>query len=223
MLKAVTGMAVLGIALAGTPARAQDAKMTVDVTAGYAFSDGVSGDSYLIPGVGTFDRVDPKDGFKWGLGIGALMGEHGEVGFLFGQQLSKLQIGGSRTIDVGDMKVNTYHGYFAYNFGDRATKIRPYIMGGLGATNYGSVDYVGPLGNQGTIDGTTKFSWTWGGGVKLYMTPRVAARAGMQWTPTYINTQAAGWWCDPFWGCYVVGSAKYANQVDFSGGLTFRF
>jgi hypothetical protein len=45
----------------------------------------------------------------------------------------------------------------------------------------------------------------------------------MRWVPTYIKSDAAGWWCDPFWGCYVVGSAQYANQLDFSGGITLRF
>jgi len=223
MMKTVIGMGILGTLLAVTPARAQDSTVTVDFTAGWTFSDGVHGDSYLIPGVGTFDRVDPKDSFKWGLGAGVLLGQHGEVGFLFGQQLSKLQIGGSQTIDVGDLTVNTYHGYYAYNFGDSATKVRPYLMGGIGATNFGSVDYTGPLGNRGSTDSSTRFSTVWGGGVKFFATPRVAARVGVQWTPTYISTDSAGWWCDPYWGCYVVGNAKYANQFDFNGGVTFHF
>jgi hypothetical protein len=45
----------------------------------------------------------------------------------------------------------------------------------------------------------------------------------MRWTPTYIKTDAAGWWCDPFWGCYLVGNAQYSNQFTFEGGVTFRF
>ena len=50
-----------------------------------------------------------------------------------------------------------------------------------------------------------------------------ALRVGIQWTPTYIKTDSAGWWCDPYWGCYVVGDAQYANQFQFNGGLTLRF
>ncbi len=33
----------------------------------------------------------------------------------------------------------------------------------------------------------------------------------------------SGWWCDPFWGCYLVGDAQYANRFELAGGITFRF
>jgi len=45
----------------------------------------------------------------------------------------------------------------------------------------------------------------------------------VRWTPTYIKSDAAGWWCDPYWGCYLVGNAQYSNQFDINGGVTFRF
>ena len=48
-------------------------------------------------------------------------------------------------------------------------------------------------------------------------------RAGLQWTPTYIKSDSEGWWCDPYWGCYTVADAKYANQFQFNGGVTIRF
>jgi len=69
----------------------------------------------------------------------------------------------------------------------------------------------------------TQFSTTWGAGVKIFPSPNVGVRFGAQWTPTYIKTDAAGYWCDPYWGCYVVGDAQYANQFQFNGGLTIRF
>ena len=46
---------------------------------------------------------------------------------------------------------------------------------------------------------------------------------GLRWTPTYIKSDAEGYWCDPYWGCYVVGDAQYATQFDINGGVTFRF
>jgi hypothetical protein len=73
--------------------------------------------------------------------------------------------------DVGDMTVNTYHGYFAYNFFDADAAIRPYLMGGLGATSFSSVDYTRRNGQPGTIGGETRFSSTWGAGVKLSASP----------------------------------------------------
>ena len=41
--------------------------------------------------------------------------------------------------------------------------------------------------------------------------------------PTYIKSDAEGYWCDPYWGCYVVGDAQYANQFEFSAGISLRF
>jgi hypothetical protein len=45
----------------------------------------------------------------------------------------------------------------------------------------------------------------------------------LAWTPTYIKSDAEGWWCDPYWGCYTVGSAQYSNQFQLAGGITLRF
>ncbi len=66
------------------------------------------------------------------------------------------------------MTINTYHGYFAYNFGGSDAKVVPYVLGGFGATSYGGVDYTRLNGGTGTIGGQTKFSSTWGFGVKAY-------------------------------------------------------
>ena len=52
---------------------------------------------------------------------------------------------------------------------------------------------------------------------------RLGERYGVQWTPTYIKTDAEGWWCDPYWGCYLTGDPQYQNQFQFHGGVTARF
>jgi opacity protein-like surface antigen len=205
-----------------SPAMAQDKKVEVSVLVGWTFSDGVDGDP-VTTATGIYDRIDPKDSFKWGLGAGVMVTPNAEVGFLFGQQPTTLTAGGTRTIDVGDMSVSTYHGYFGYNFGDPDATVRPYLFGGIGATNFSSVDYTRSNGQSGTIGGETQFSTTWGAGLKFFPSPSVGARFGVQWTPTYIKSDAVGWWCDPYWGCYLVGNAQYSNQWDVGGGITFRF
>jgi hypothetical protein len=78
-------------------------------------------------------------------------------------------------------------------------------------------------GGTREIGGETQFSTTWGLGVKLYPGRSVGLKLGVRWTPTYIKSDAEGWWCDPYWGCYVVGDAQYSNQFEFAGGLTIRF
>jgi hypothetical protein len=222
--KIVIGAALL-VFSATAPAFAQQAELGVIV--GWTFADGASGDPFLAGDGHIYDRLDPKDTFGWGLDVGVYIGNNAEVGFLYGNQPSKLVAGCSTCVsaekEVGDMKINTYHGYFAYNFGEAESTVRPYILGGFGATNFGSVAFTTAGGASGTVDSLTKFSSTWGAGVKVYPSPHVGVRFGARWTPTYLKTDEAGWWCDPYWGCYLVGNAQYANMFDLHGGVTFRF
>jgi len=137
--------------------------------------------------------------------------------------MSELQAKGTATTKVDDMAVDNYHGYFAYNFGDFDAMARPYVMFGIGATHYNGVGFTTATGEQRAVPGQTKFSTTLGAGVKIYPSPNFGVKLGARWTPTYIKSDAAGWWCDPWWGCYVVGSAQYSNQFELTGGLAFRF
>lgn len=222
MLKKI-GLLVVLATFAITPrAFAQDARVEAGVMLGWMFADGIDGDATITVPQGSFNRIDPKDSFKWNANVGALVGDNAEVGFMFSQAYSNLVAGGRDTYEIGDMTVGNYHGYFGYNFFDSDAVIRPYLFGGLGATSFGSVDYQTTL-RSGTIPGVTKFSSTWGLGVKAWTSPNVGVKFGVQWTPTYIRSEDEGWWCDPWWGCYVVGDAKYANQWDLGGGVTFRF
>jgi len=222
VIRKLTWMVAVG-ALACSAAWAQDPRVEIGGTAGWTFSDGVGGaNAVIVPGVGTFSRIDPKDAFSWGLRVGFMVNENVEVGGLFNQQSTSLEISGTTTVKLGDEKLYNYHGYFAYNFGDSDAKARPYVLGGLGATQFGSVA-VNVGGQQRDIGGNTKFSTTWALGVKVYPGKSVGLRLEARWTPTYIKSDATGWWCDPYWGCYVVGNAQYANQFELSGGINFRF
>jgi opacity protein-like surface antigen len=220
MRKAIV-FVVAALVLSAGPAMAQG-KVEVSGLFGWTLSDGVTGDAYKAPDGNTYNAVDLKDSFNWGLMFGVMANDNFEVGFMFNQQLSALRLEGTQNRELGDMSINSYHGYFAYNFGDPDAKLRPYILGGIGATNYGSVNYTDAAGKPGSTSGETQFSTTWGAGVKFYPSPRLGLRFGMRWTPTYIKSDPTGWWCG-YWGCYVVGDAQYANQFDFSGGVTIRF
>jgi opacity protein-like surface antigen len=209
-------------ALMGSAAWAQDARVEISGTVGYTFSDGVSGSSTEVNGE-EFTRIDPKDALSYGGRIGFLVTENWEVGGLFSLQSTKLELGGVANREIGDETIYNYHGYFAYNFGDADAQVRPYLLGGLGATQFGSVTTsIG--GQQREISGNTKFSTTWAAGLKMFPSPNFGIRLEARWTPTYIKSDAEGWWCDPYWGyCYVVGDAQYANQYELGGGITLRF
>jgi len=218
--KTIVAAAVL--AAAAATASAQDPRVEISGTAGWTFSDGVGGNAALVTGVGTFTSIDPKDAFSWGLRLGFLASEHSEIGFLYNQQATQLELGGTSTFKIGDLKVHNYHGYYAYNLGDSKAKARPYFLLGLGGTQYGTLT-VSVAGTPHDIPGNTRFSGTGALGVKVFPSPKVGILLEGRWTPTYIKTDATGWWCDPYWGCYATGNAQYSNQFELAGGLTLRF
>ena len=212
-------LGVLFVATGVAPALAQS-RVEVSGFYGWAFTDGVSGNSIIAGDGNVYDRVDPKDGQVYGFSVGVLATGNAEVGFIYSRQMSTLLLGGTNDRELGDLDITTYHGYFGYNFGE--TQVRPFVFIGFGATNFSDVP-VTITGVRRTIPGETQFSTTWGGGVKVFVARHVGIRVAGQWTPTYIKTDSAGWWCDPYWGCYLVGNAQYANQFHLDGGVVVRF
>jgi opacity protein-like surface antigen len=209
------------VALAAT-ARAQDPRVEIGGTAGWTYSDGVTFDGVLANDGNIYNGIEPKDSFSWSANIGFYASPNVEIGCLCAQQKSTLEVFGTNTREIGDQSIDNYHGYIAYNFGDHEAKVRPYLMVGAGATRYGGVPFtVGSV--SGETESNTKFSGIAGAGLKLYPSPRVGVNLGVRWVPTYIKSDSTGWWCDPYWGCYVVGDSQYSNQFHLQGGLIFRF
>ena len=213
----LTGLLILA---GGLPASAQ-ARVEITGFAGWVFSDGVSGDARAIDGQ-VYDRIDPKDSPNFGFQFGVLAGDNAEVGFIYSRQDSTLVADGTNQREIGDLAITTYHGYFGYNWGDADAVVRPFFFGGLGATTFGEVTGT-ILGQTRTTSSETQFSTTWGAGIKIYPSSHVGLRIGAHFTPTYIKTDAGGWWCDPWFGCYLVGDSQYSNQFQFNGGITIRF
>ena len=222
MLKKVIITALLVLAVASA-AWAQPARVEITGLFGYTFADGVSADPIKAANGETYDRADPKDSAMFGLGIGFFVTPSAEVGFLWRRQATAIELSGTTTTELGDTNIDGYHGYFAYYFGDPEGKTHPYILFGMGATHYGGVTYTKTGGGTATTAGATQFSSTVGAGVKVNAGKNFAVKFGFQWTPTYIKSDAEGWWCDPWWGCWVVGNAQYSNQVELNGGIVIRF
>jgi hypothetical protein len=208
----------LVLLLAASPVGAQYYNFEVGVQGGYTFSEGVETETFLIGGE-AFDEVDPTSGASYGFNFAYLVNRFGEIGFMMSQQQSNLQLSGvgNEREPVG-LDVNSYHGYAGYNFGFGEAKVQPIFFFGLGATQYLSGDL-----NGQEIDDETRFSTTWGGGVKVFPDEHIGLKFIGQWTPTYIKSDADGWWCDPYWGCFVTGDADYSHQFQMAGGLLYRF
>ena len=224
MLKRVLLVAGLLTLVAGT-ASAQTPRFRITGLFGFTVADGVSGDAVPIGGA-LYDRVDPTDGGNFGFSFGVMVDDHAELGFMYRRQMSSLEISGptAATINLGDFNLDSYHGYVSYYFGDPEAKVNPYVQFGLGATHATTFTFTRPvLGGQATTNGGTQFSGVLGTGIQFNAARNFGLKAGVSWTPTYIKSDAAGWWCDPWYGCYVVGNSQYANQFHFEGGVVFRF
>jgi opacity protein-like surface antigen len=223
-------IALLGMALVvtGSMAMAQTKKIEAGVNFGYTLSEGVNINP-TVTSVGTVNKINPTNGFSWGLNADYLATENFSIGFLFDQQMNKLNgdLNSGSKVDIAENKTYNYHGVFTYNLGGEDSKIRPYFFGGLGATNFSGGNILlktTPAPSRTSVGSETQFSTTWGGGVKFFPSKSVGLKLEMRWTPTYIKSDPAGVWCGGYyWGCWVVGDSDYSNQLKMSAGVIFRF
>ena len=203
-------------------ALAQDFIMELTPFFGYTLSEGTNVNIADIPGGGTVNRITPVSGWSWGFQADVLASEMFAMGFQYASQSSKMELGlvGAPKVEITDMKVRNYHAMFTLNLGEEDATSKPFIFLGLGATQYSPDDIQG-----NSVDSRSRFSTTWGGGMKLYNSDHLGVRMTARWTPTYINTDPAGYWCSPFWpgGCWIVGEANYSHQFEFNAGLILRF
>jgi opacity protein-like surface antigen len=214
---------VLALMFALSPlARAQDYKMELIPFFGYTLSNGIDFTAADIGNGVIVDRITPVSGFTWGFQADVLASEMFAIGFQYSDQSSKLElreVSGQKN-EITDLNVRNYHAMFTLNLGDERAPARPFIFLGLGATQYSPDDIMGS-----SVDSETKFSTSWGGGVKWYGSDHIGVRMGIRWTPTYISSNPAGYWCSPFWpgGCWLISEANYSHQFEFNGGLILRF
>jgi opacity protein-like surface antigen len=221
MLRKVMLVSALAFLVFAQTASAREHKIEITPTFGWTFSEGVNVNDRTIDLDGgiVIKGVDPESGMSYGFAIDVALPYQGMIGFLWNRQDSKFvadkRAGGTR--DLTDMNVDNYHGVLTYVNRDLHPKAAPYVFGGLGATHYTFSTFLGE-----EIDGETQFSTTWGLGVRVYATEKVGVKFQGRWTPTYIKSDTAGIWCDPF-SCWVLGDNDYSNQFELSGSLMFLF
>ncbi|MGA8222108.1 MAG: outer membrane beta-barrel protein [Candidatus Acidiferrales bacterium] len=100
-----------------------------------------------------------------------------------------------------------------YEFGNEHAKLKPFITGGLGFTNFHS---------NGVLPFDNRFSANVGGGVKYFFTRHVGMRLEARYSPTETST-STGLVCDPFVGCFNTRTRNYAQQGQANFGLILRF
>ena len=101
MFKKSVAMAAVAVLVSVAPALAQ--KVEVSGLVGWTLSDGVDGEPVLAGDGNLYDTVDLTDAFSWGLAVGFNATDNVEVGFLFGQQMSSLELSGTADREIGDI------------------------------------------------------------------------------------------------------------------------
>ena len=166
-----------------------------------------------------FKRIEVRNGLSYGAGLGYLLGDRYSVEFMWtynkANTFAQPRNGGS-DIKLFVLDTNQYFGNFLFHFANREKQLRPFVLLGAGGTNLHPA-FPG-------VASVTRFAFAVGGGAKYNLTKRFGLRLQAKWSPTYITTTHAGYWCDPFWGgCWAVGNDHYLHQFDGAAGLTFRF
>jgi len=208
--------------LPASPVSAQDQRIEISGFGGYTFSEGIETDPGSLVGA-VIDEVNPTSGPSYGVGLDVFVTDVASIGFRWGRQDSNLEVKGTTTRQVTSMTLNHYHGVFTYHFGSSDT-VQPFFFGGAGITDVSFGDVMGL-----PIEADSRFSSTWGGGVKVFPTPRVGLNVTGRWTPTYIKSDPAGVYCSPYWspyypgGCAVLSDPDYMNQFEITGGVSLRF
>jgi opacity protein-like surface antigen len=165
-----------------------------------------------------FNRIDVQDGLSYGISGAYSLREYTGVEFTWNHNkantLGQLTSGGTAP-NVLELHTNQYLGDFIVHFKSRESRFRPFLFVGAGVSNLAP-----GRSDAGSI---TRFAWTFGGGVKYNFSKHLGVRLQAKTSPTWINSGSKEFWCDPVWGCWSIGENNFLQELDFSGGITFRF
>lgn len=211
-------------------AAAQDKKVELSASVAHTFATGFDVNPVFIGGL-AINNIGMDGGFSYNFQGDYLIGENLGFGFLFSRQKSRLTARGftsgnaPRTATIAEMPTYNYQFPLTYNLFTSDAKIRPFVFGGLGWTQFSpGTSQVNVPGTSAPIDldNKSKFAFTLGGGAKLFLTESFGIKGTARWTPTHVNSQTEGVWCNYYY-CAADINYKFSNQGEFSAGLFVRF
>ena len=160
-------------------------------------------------------EVSLEDSFSWG-GILSLIVQPGvafEVWYLRqDNQLLFRQDGTGSDQDVGPFATNYIQFGGRWAIPMRAA-IEPFFSASLGMAIFEP---------PRDIDGSTRFSWSLGGGFRKMFSPKMGIRTDIRWLATPVPSGDYSQWCG-FYGCYVAEGTEWVSQGQVSGGLVIPF
>ncbi len=216
-------------------AQAKDARVEIRPFAGFRLGGNVSDSGYESVGGGDelVESLNVKPGSQFGLMLNlplALLGMYDpdnnwQLEATFALQPSTLRIDARADIDIPALNPNfkqdgdqielfdmdvTYIHVGAMHQWTNGSWI-PYLNFGLGGTIFKP---------DGDLDTKTRFSMSFGGGVKRFFNDRFGIRSQLRGFVTFLGSNDQ-LYCDPF-GCWTYEDPVYFSQFEISTGLIIR-
>ena len=138
------------------------------------------------------------------------------IEFLYSHQETQLEADSgflSPSSKFSDIDIDYYHIGASWEWVYQ--NIRPFIVTSIGATQF---DPDEPL-----LDDDTRFSYSLGGGVKLFIQKNLAVHLGGRFFSTYIEDQKHLHCNNNNTFCFESDEDEYLDQFEATLGLTFRF
>ncbi|MGH9870324.1 MAG: outer membrane beta-barrel protein [Candidatus Polarisedimenticolia bacterium] len=165
---------------------------------------------------GELDDVDisADDSASYGVTFGVSLNEIHQIEFLWSHQGTEVDLDDFQ-IQQQEITLDVDLDHYQVGWllqGGADDDVKPYFSLHLGILD------ISPEG----IDSESYFSWSLGGGAKIFMNDTIGFRLAARWAITLVDTDNA-YYCDWYGFCYSGTDADYFNQTEFSAGLIFRF
>ena len=109
--------------------------------------------------------------------------------------------------------LDLYQFSLLYEFPTTNSQLLPFVVAGIGDEHFDS---------HGILSFSDRFAYNLGGGVKYLLTPQIALRGEMRWSPSR-TTSSSTRFCDPSLGCFTTPITNHAQQGQANIGVEFRF
>jgi opacity protein-like surface antigen len=186
--------------LCAAPASSQGFEVTA--LAGYMTPGGLEEDTR------TLQDLKLAGSFTWGASAAFFFSERLGVEASWAHVGSGVELSTAQASqELFDVTIDRLQGSLVYQFGGAASRYRPFLTAGAGASIFSSTD----------IDTESKLSLGMGAGLKWLPSKRLGARLQARYTPAYLNDKGSDF-CDPFGFCQ-----SWLNQFELAGGVLFRF
>jgi hypothetical protein len=168
---------------------------------------------YTTPGSLEHDTRTVEDlklagSFTWGASAGFFLSERVGIEASWVRVSSGVELSTAEASqEMFDVTIDRLQGSLVYQFGGAASRWRPFLTAGAGASIFSSTD----------IDTETKLSLGLGTGLKWLPSKRFGARLQARYTPTYLGDKGSDF-CDPFGFCQ-----DWLHQFELTGGVELRF